>query len=175
LSDFSDDILVAASRRGDKSAYALLVKRYYRHVFAVCLGVLGNVDDAEDVAQDAMLKGFLKISKLRRDEQFDKWILRIAKNLCVDSLRRKKQTRAFLKKQAATTGRAAGENHDLERAIRNLPKEFRLPLVMYYFDNKDAKAIARKLNISHSGVCQRIRAARKQLHKFLTEGAHDEQ
>ena len=86
MSDFSDDILVAASRRGDKSAYALLVKRHYRHVFAVCLGVLGNVDDAEDISQDAMLKGFLKIRKLCSDEQFDQWILRIAKNLCIDFL-----------------------------------------------------------------------------------------
>ena len=84
MNDFSDDILVAASQRGDKSAYALLVKRYYRHVFAVCLGMLGNVHDAEDVVQDAMLKGFLEVRKLRNSERFDQWILRIAKNLCID-------------------------------------------------------------------------------------------
>lgn len=90
LDDFSDDILIAASQRGDKSAYALLVKRHYRHVFAVCLGVVANVDDAEDIAQDVMLKGFLKISKLRSSEQFGQWILRIAKNLCIDFLRREK-------------------------------------------------------------------------------------
>jgi len=70
---------------------------------------------------------------------------------------------------------ATNENHDLQQAIGRLPQEFRLPLVMYYFDNKSAKAIAEKLKISHSGVCQRIRAARKRLHKLLTEGVHDEQ
>jgi DNA-directed RNA polymerase specialized sigma subunit len=49
-----------------------------------------------------------------------------------------------------------------------------VPLMMYYFDNKSAKTIARKLKISHSGVCQRLRDARKQLHKLLSEGVQDE-
>ena len=175
LDDFSDDILVAASRRGDKSAYALLVKRHYRHVFAVCLGVLANVHDAEDIAQDAMLKGFLEIRKLRDSEQFDRWILRVAKNFCIDFLRRKRYAKAFIARQAAQGRQTTTENHDLEQAIRRLPQEFRLPLVMYYFDNKSAKTIAEKLNISHSGVCQRIRAARKQLHNLLTEEVHNEE
>ena len=174
MNDFSDDILVAASQRGDKSAYALLVKRHYRHVFAVCLGVLANADDAEDIAQDVMLRGFLEIRKLRDSEQFDRWILRIAKNLCIDFLRRKKRAKAYMAKQAVQSRQTTNENHDLEEAIRHLPQEFRLPLVMYYFDNKSAKTIAEKLKISHSGVCQRIRAARKQLHKLLTEGVHNE-
>jgi len=174
LNDFSDDILVAAAQRGDKSAYAALVKRHYRHIFAACLGLLGNVDDAEDIAQDAMLQGFLKIRKLRRSEQFSQWILRIGKNLCIDSLRRRKHVRAFAARQAAQPRQTANENHDLEQAVRWLPRELRLPLVMYYFDNKSTKSIAEKLNISHSGVCHRIRAARKQLHKLLTEGVQNE-
>jgi RNA polymerase sigma-70 factor (ECF subfamily) len=175
LNGFSDDILVAAAQRGDKSAYALLVKKYYRYVFAACLGVLGHVHDAEDLAQDAMLRGFLKIRKLRRSEQFDQWILRIAKNLCIDYIRRKKHARAYLAKQAAKAEQRTSENHELQQAIRSLPQELRLPLVMYYFDNKSAATIAEKLNISYSGVCQRIRAARKQLHRLLTKGVHDEQ
>ena len=48
LENCSDEKLVAGARRGEKSAYAVLVKRHYRGVFAVCLGVLGNVHDAED-------------------------------------------------------------------------------------------------------------------------------
>lgn len=174
MNDFSDDILVAAGQRGDRGAYALLVKRYYREVFAVCLGILGDVDDAEDIAQDTMLKGFLKIRKLRRSERFGEWILRIARNLCIDFLRRKRHLRLFLAKQAAEARPTTNRNHDLEAAIRRLPAEYRLPLVMYYFDNKSAKSIAEKLNISHSGVCQKIRAARKQLHKLLTKEVRNE-
>ena len=169
LNEFSDDILVEASRRGDKSAYALLVKRHYREVFAVCLGILGNVHDGEDIAQDVMLKGFLKLRELRGSEQFGQWIVRIAKNLCIDFVRRKRHLRTFGKKQAAGAARKTPENHDVRLAISRLPQEYRLPLVMYYFDNKSAKAIAAKLKISRSGVCQRIRVAREQLHRLLTK------
>ncbi|MCP4257618.1 MAG: hypothetical protein GY774_08860 [Planctomycetes bacterium] len=55
-----------------------------------------------------------------------------------------------------------------------MPQELRLPLTMYYFDGKNAKTIAEKLKISHSGACQRIRAARKQLHELLSERKNNE-
>lgn len=171
---YADDILVAACQAGNKKAYAVLVKRYYKDVFAMCLGMLGNVQNAEDIAQDAMLRGFLKIRKLRGSEQFGQWIVRIARNLCIDLLRRQKHAKRFLARQAAESRQRRNENHDdLEQALRRLPEELRLPLVMYYFDSKNAKTIAEKLNISHSGVCQRIRAGRKELHKLLTEAKNE--
>jgi DNA-directed RNA polymerase specialized sigma24 family protein len=50
-----------------------------------------------------------------------------------------------------------------------LPQELRLPLLMFYFDGRNAKGIAASMNISHSGACQRLRMARQQLHQLLTE------
>jgi RNA polymerase sigma-70 factor (ECF subfamily) len=174
LNGFSDEILVAAAQRGDKSAYSLLVTRHYRYVFGVCLGMLGSVHDAEDMAQDAVLKGFLKVGELRRGEQFGEWVIRIAKNLCVDLVRRRKHTKPLMAEQASESPGASAAHLDLEQALRRLPREFKVPLMMYYFDNKNAKTIAQKLNISQSGVYQRIRSARKQLHKLLSEGVRDE-
>lgn len=169
MNDRLDETMVRACRDGDKAAYAVLVKRHYRHVFALCLGVLGNVHDAEDVAQEAMLKGMLKIQKLSKGEQFEAWILQIAKNLCIDFFRRRRRVKPLASEQVMQPQQLTKENHDLEHAIRRLPQELRLPLTMYYFDGKNAKTIAAKLNISHSGACQRIRTARKQLHELLTE------
>ena len=169
MNDRLDESVVRACQQDDKAAYAVLVKRHYRHVFALCLGVLGNLHDAEDVAQEAMLKGFLKIKKLDKTEQFEAWILRIARNLCIDFLRRRKRIKAITTKQPMQLGQKTGENHVLQQAIRRLPQELRVPLTMYYFDGKNAKTIAEKLDISHSGACQKIREARKQLHELLTE------
>ena len=90
-----DENLVRACQRDDKTAYVVLVKRHYRHVFAMCLGMLANVDDAEDIAQEAMLKGLQKIKKLDKTEQFKSWILQIARNLCIDFLRRRKRSKAI--------------------------------------------------------------------------------
>ncbi len=174
MNDRLDETVVRACRDGDKAAYAELVKRHYRHVFALCLGVLGNVHDAEDVAQEAMLKGMLNIQKLSKGEQFEAWILQIAKNLCIDFIRRRKRVKPLASEQVMQPRQLTKENHDLEQAVRRLPQELRLPLVMYYFDKKNAKSIAEELHISHSGACQRIRTARKELHKFLTERGQDE-
>ena len=156
-------------RRGEKAAYAVLVKRYYRSVFAVCLGVLGNIHDAEDMAQETMLKGFHKIRNLNSSEKYEAWIMRIARNLCIDFLRRKKRTKEIIIEHMMEPKGRVNENHDLQQAVRRLPQELRLPLTMYYFEQKNAKNIAEKLDISHSGACQRIRQARKMLHELLTE------
>jgi len=167
VDDRSDEILVAESCQGDKNAYAILVERHYRHVFAMCFGILTDIHDAEDIAQEVMLKGLLKIAELRKTEQFGRWLLRIAGNLCIDLLRRRKRIKLAYE-YSAQTQQSINENHDLHWAIKKLPGELRVPLVMYYFDNKNAKAIAERLNISHSGACQRIRTARQQLHELLT-------
>ncbi len=81
MDDHADEHLVRAGRQGDKAAYALLVQKHYRHIFALCLGMLANVHDAEDVAQEAMLKGFQSIGRLTWADRFEPWILRIARNL----------------------------------------------------------------------------------------------
>jgi len=169
-----DNSVIRACQKGDKAAYAVLVKKHYKGVFALCLGMLGNVHDAEDATQDVMLKGFLRIKKLRRGDQFEWWILQIARNLCIDCLRRKKRTRALGMKESRPPGSQANDHDELEQAIKRLPQELRVPLMMFYFDGKNARMIAGKLNISHSGACQKIREARRQLHELLTERINDE-
>jgi RNA polymerase sigma-70 factor, ECF subfamily len=170
-----DDNVVRACQQGDTRAYATLVERHYRHIFALCLGMVGNVHDAEDIAQEAMLKGFSNIRKLAKAGQFESWILKIARNACLDFLRRQKRLKARTAEQSVEHARRANDNHDLERAIRRLPLELRLPLTMHYFEQKNADTVARKLNISHSLACQRIRAARNELHALLTEGGSHEE
>jgi len=174
LNDAVDDNAVQACRQGDKAAYATLVERHYRHVFALCLGMMGSVHDAEDLAQEVMLRGFTNIRKLSDAGRFEPWILKVARNLCLDALRRRKRLKARAAERAVEQAREPHGNHDLERAIRRLPMELRVPLAMYYFEQKNAEMIATMLNISHSLVCQRLRTARHELHALLTEGDHDE-
>jgi RNA polymerase sigma-70 factor (ECF subfamily) len=173
LDDQAEENVFRACRRGDKAAYTTLAQRHYRHVFALCLGMLANVHDAEDVAQETLLRGFLNVRRLARPERFEPWILRIAKNLCVDLLRRRKRAKKLPVEPEPTAGGGTPENHDLERAIRRLPQELRLPLTMFYFEHKDAGSIAGTLGISASLVYERLRAARESLHELLTErGTH---
>ena len=169
LDERSDRDLVLASCRGDRPAYAGLVRRHYSHVFLVCLGVLGNVHDAEDIAQDTMIKGFEQIRQLRDGSQFAGWVVAIARNLSINLLRKRKTTGKL-----CDAGRSAGSartefgHEDLQQAVARLPWDLRLPLVMYYFDGQDVGAVAEKLEISTSGVYLKLRTAIKELHDILT-------
>lgn len=174
MNDLADENVIYACRQGDRAAYAELVKRHYRHVFAVCLGMLANVHDAEDIAQETMLKGLANLRKLAKPEQFESWILRIARNLCIDLLRRRKRIKTHAVEPGAVPTPGSNENHDLEHALRRLPQELRLPLTLFYFEHRDARSIAQKLGISPSLVYDRLKAARKELHELLTqEDSHE--
>lgn len=174
MNDQADESAVRACQSDNKAAYAALVQRHYRHVFALCLGMLANVHDAEDVAQETMLKGFLSLRKLAKPQQFEPWILRIARNLCIDLLRRRKRIKIVPVEPEPISAPKAQDNRDLEAAIARLPQELRLPLTLFYFEHKDAGSIATKLNISPSLAYERIRTARKELHELLTErGTHE--
>ncbi len=162
-----DKNLVDASCAGDRKAYAALVKKYYRHIFLVCMGMLGNVADAEDIAQDTMLKGFVDISKLRDGSQFSPWITRIAKNMCINLVRREKHSKKVFEEKAKQSNESKPENDKLQQAIEKLPQETRLPLLMYYFDGRSVKTVAETLNISVPGVYLKLRAATEQLHELL--------
>ena len=167
MDEFSDKNLIDASCAGDRKAYATLVKKYYRHVFLVCMGILGNVADAEDIAQQVLLKGFTDINQLRDDEQFGAWISRIAKNLCIDFIRRRKLKANGLVEEAATSRSDSKEYPGLEAALAKLSKDYRLALMLYYFDGRSIESVAEALGISKAAVYTRLSRARKQLRKLL--------
>lgn len=154
----------------DKAAYESLVGRHYKHVFAVCLGMLANVHDAEDAAQETMLKGFVKMKDINDQQRFGAWIVRVARNLCIDHLRRRnRQKPPAAEAPAAPSRQDENALGDLEQAVGRLPMELRVPLLMYYFDGRSAASIAEHLNMSHATTCLRLRKARRQLHELMTE------
>ena len=174
MNDRSDENLVAASRTGDRNAYGALVRIHYKHVFLVCLGTLGNDHDAEDIAQDAMIKAFEQIHRLKNADQFGRWVAKIAKNLCFNLLRRRRCAGKIVERRTAQPTQDVTENDDLQQAIEKLPKEFRLPLVMYYFDGQSVKTVAERLDMSTSGVYTKLRTATRQLHEILVNQGETE-
>jgi RNA polymerase sigma factor (sigma-70 family) len=158
----------------DEAARAAFVEEQYGHVFAVCYGVLLNVHDAQDAAQETMLKGLMKVAEGNTPERLRAWLISVARNLCIDHLRRQKRRKPPDPEPLPTTLQQNEKaEQDLEQAIRRLPGELRVPLLMFYFDGRNPQAIAENLNISYSGVCHRLRAARRQLHELLTERAQE--
>ena len=173
MSELTDENLVDASRAGDKDAYAVLAERHYERVYITCLGVLGSVHDAEDVTQDAMLRGLLRIGTLRDSSQFGSWIVRIARNYCVSFIRRRVRRRKyvgqFVGQESAPPDNSLVPYESLQRAIEKLPPESRQPLVTYFFGGESVRDVAKSMKLSNSTVYQRLRVATQQLHKLLIE------
>jgi RNA polymerase sigma-70 factor (ECF subfamily) len=152
---------------GDKKAYALLIKRYYTQVFMVCLGILGNEHDAEEIAQEAMLKGFTQIKKLEDASRFGPWIVAITKNLCINLIHRNQLSRQVVENITKPASSEPNDNDDLMAAIEKLSEDLRIPLLMYYFDGQNGKAVAEKLNLPAAKVYSMLREALIQLQVLM--------
>lgn len=160
-------MLIASCRNGDKAAYGGLVTAHSGRVFAICLSMLGDRHDAEDMAQQTLLRGFMEISSLRNAQRFGAWIAQIARHLCIDAIRRRKGEVVRPQGDAAGADGAPKDYQCLETALARLSPDYRTPLLLFYFDGRSTKSIAETLGISQAAVQTRLSRARRQLRDYL--------
>ena len=79
-----------SSLKGDQNAFGEIVELYKDKVYQICFRMLGNRHEAEDLAQEAFVRAFINIHSFNIQMKFSTWLFRIATNLCIDRLRKKK-------------------------------------------------------------------------------------
>jgi RNA polymerase sigma-70 factor (ECF subfamily) len=85
--------LVKLASKGDEQAFEQLVKIYEKRVYTMALRLVGNADDAFDIAQEAFIRVYRSLSGFKGEAKFSTWIYRIVSNLCIDFNRRTKRFR----------------------------------------------------------------------------------
>ena len=146
--------------------------------FRVARGVLRNTPDAEDVAQEALLRAFKSFERLRDRNRFRGWLVRISFRLALDRLRlsKRRERRETLWSQAAHLSRpvtaedVATSNQfqsHLERALEELPEKLRLALLLSAMDGYTIEEISAMLGVPLGTVKSRIFIARKKLAEKL--------
>ena len=146
--------------------------------FRVARGVLRNTADAEDVAQEALLRAYRSFDRLRDRNRFRGWLVRISFRLALDRLRsaRRREQRDRLWSQPAhlpppvTAEDVAASNQfqsHLERALEELPKKLRLVLLLSAMDGYTIEEIAAMVGVPLGTVKSRIFLARKKLAEKL--------
>ena len=146
--------------------------------YRVARGVLRNTADAEDVAQEALLRAYRQFDRLRDRSRFRAWLVRIAFRLALDRLRsgKRRELRDTLWSQpeqqlpTATAEDLAASNEfqaRLENALAELPEKLRLVLLLAAMEGHTIEEIAGMLGISTGTVKSRIFYARKQLAEKL--------
>lgn len=89
FSEMADGMLVKLILAGEKSAFEPLIRRYEQSLFSFIYHLLGNYDLACDILQDVFIKFYLSLPDLRIDQPLKPWLFQVARNRCVDELRRK--------------------------------------------------------------------------------------
>jgi RNA polymerase sigma-70 factor (ECF subfamily) len=173
-----DEDLVAAAQRGDGAAMDQLLRRHYGRVHAVCRRIAGSTRDADDAAQEAMIRVVRNIDRFDGRAAFGTWIYRIATNTALDELRKRKrrpQLRLIadddddrapiepIDELAHRTVDAVADRISIDDALAGLPDEFRAPVVMRDVGDLDYAEIALALDIPIGTVKSRIARGRRLL------------
>lgn len=90
LASLSDSLAVERTLAGERDAYRVLVERHSRNVYQLAYRMMGNRQDAEEVVQEAFLRGYQKLKQFAGNANFGTWVYRIAANHAIDLLRQRK-------------------------------------------------------------------------------------
>ena len=151
-------------------------------VYAVAYGVLNRREEAQDTAQDVLIKVQRDLIKFKGDSKFKTWLYRITVNAAIDSVRRRKKTEPlenvsdFLSSQTASPRRAASQaelKERMQQALKLLSEEHRAVLVLREWEELSYEEIAETLQIEQGTVMSRLFYARKALAKALGIEDHE--
>ncbi|TCP57861.1 RNA polymerase sigma (SigW) subunit [Tumebacillus sp. BK434] len=177
--------IVKRAQKGDRLAFAELVELYKDKLFNLGYRMLGNPQEAEDIAQEAFLRAYAHLNKYNANHKFSTWIYRIATNLCIDRIRKKKADYSLdaevdgieggdmysrLKAPGDTPEQEAVRNEarqEVQAAIEALPDNYRTAVILKYMHDLSLQEISEILEVPVSTVKTRIHRGREALRACL--------
>ena len=169
--------LVVRAQGGDREAFAVLATNSYGRLHRVAQNILGDVDRAEDAAQQAILDIWRKLPQLRDAARFDAWSYRIVVNACYAEVRKCRHWVLGLECDHDEDTQAASEftgvvyRDQLERAFQRLPLEQRAVVVLHHYSGLALNEVADALGIPQGTVHSRLNRAMTALRAALEADA----
>lgn len=180
--------LARLAKTGDRGAFADLVELYKDKIYHLGYRMLGNRQEAEDVAQETFLRVYRNLDRYDESMKFSTWIYRIGTNLSIDRLRKRKATYSL---DADVAGDGAGEGTDwygmlaseeptpegrvllsetqrrIRDAIETLPKKYKSVVILKYLHDMSLQEIGDVLDMPVTTVKTRVHRGREFLRKKL--------
>ena len=190
----SEAEVIQRAREGDRTAFEYLYRLHSRRVYAVCLRMVGDPTEAEDLTQEAFLRLFRKIHTFRGESAFSTWLHRLAVNLVLMHLRKKSLSTVPIETTPDPDDEDASSRIDigapdlflegsidrinLKRCIAQLPVGCRTMFVLHdiqgYEHHEIAKILGRSVGDSKSQLHKARRRLRELLHELQRDKARDE-
>lgn len=185
--DHSDGILAQQSLDGDQHAFETLVEQYRPLLFNSIYQILGDYDQSCDILQQVFLQLYLSLPTLKQDKSFRGWLLKVARNRCLDELRRKHampfSTLETIDEEEEVSlllslsdpnplPEEVAEQHDLkstvQRAIDKLPPRYRRVVLLRYAGQQSFAEIGQALCIPAATAKTHFQRAKVLLRAALT-------
>lgn len=172
----SDELWVARALQ-DPQAYEELVRRYQKRLYNLACRLTGDQEEAQDLAQEALVRAYNALARFRQGERFSPWIYKIATNLCINYLRRRR-FRVPLDEEAPFVDGALTPEQALEReetrvtvqeAILALPDQYRAVVLLRHQQELSYSDIASALGLPLGTVKTHLFRAREMLNKILSK------
>ena len=171
-STLSDSELVSRCRAGDQQAWAELVERFSRYVYAISTQAFRLSDaDAEDVFQEVFARAYQHLDKLRDDAAVRPWLAQLTRRLCIDRLRATARERPVAEEElaaleAAETLGLLDEALTVHEALAAAPEHCREILDRFFAQDESYKTIGEALDLPSGTIASRISRclARLRLH-----------
>ncbi len=172
---------VEQARRGDQRAFGELVLAYQKPVFNLTYRMLGNAQEAEDAAQETFLRAYASLRQYNTDHKFSTWLFSIANHHCIDRLRKRRMTMVsiddnpVLENLEGSTDQPEGSalagelSVEIQKLIIQLDPDYRMPLILRYWEDLSYEEIAQALDLSVAAVKSRLFRARQQIAKLYGE------
>ena len=172
-----DGALARRAAAGDRDAFAALLERHYERIFRVGARVLGDADEAADLAQDVCVALPARLASWRGESRFTTWLYRVVVNAARDALRRKdarrRGERSFAETEALLRiddASPACESGWLRRALGQLPEDLRATVFLVLEEELRHAEAGEVLGVSESTVSWRMHEVRKRLRALAAGG-----
>jgi RNA polymerase sigma-70 factor, ECF subfamily len=176
LNEQSDSEVVRQIRSGDDNAFDELMRRYEHPVVNFVYRILGNVEDADDVAQEVFVRVYQNLDTYRPETKFSTWLFALARNAAIDRVRWRERhpTESIESGPELTT--SSTSSHDAETrevgeqiaaAVAKLPEDQRTALVLAEYHGLSYAEIAGVMHCSEKSVESRLYRAKQTLRSWL--------
>ncbi len=166
--------IIDQCKEGDQKAQFRLYKLYYKPMYSVCMRLINQADEAEDVMQEAFLNAFRNIDTYRGEVSFGAWLKRIVINRSLDHLKKKKLKLEEINDKTAQIADYQMEMKEvnvevIKNAIQQLPDGYRVVLSLFLIEGYDHEEISQILGITNSNSRTQFLRAKNKLRELLKD------